>query len=152
MEQGEKLFPNTAAEGRDIIRQEIRCVAQNLLLFTDHGSRTMSSAADLENKPGCNVYFVFLTRSLREKWEGFSDDLSDTQRELEVSALQWSSYDESVSSFQKWISEAEAKLKLDSDLKATLQEKKVQLHSHKVLFSFRLISLRSNLKVDQDGR
>ena len=71
---------------------------------------------------------------MREKWEGFSDDLSDTQRELEVSALQWSSYDESVNSFQKWISEAEAKLKLDSALKATLQEKKVQLHSHKVLF------------------
>ena len=37
VEQGEKLFPNTAAEGRDIIRQEIRYVIQNLLLFTDNG-------------------------------------------------------------------------------------------------------------------
>ena len=107
----------------------------------------MSSSGDLGNIAGCNVYFLFLTRSLREKWEGFSDDLSDTQRELEVSALQWSSYDESVNSFQKWISEAEAKLKLDSDLKATLQEKKVQLHSHKVFFFLQInitkIELRS---------
>ena len=76
--------------------------------------------------------FVSFSRSLREKWEGFSDDLSDTQRDLEVSALQWSSYDESVNAFLKWIGDAEAKLKLDSDPKATLQEKKVQLHSHKV--------------------
>ena len=26
VEQGEKLFPNTAAQGRDIIRQEIRYI------------------------------------------------------------------------------------------------------------------------------
>ncbi len=71
-------------------------------------------------------------RSLREKWESFSDELSDAQRDMEVSALQWSSFDENAKAFQTWISEADAKLKLDADLKATLQEKKVQLHNHKV--------------------
>ncbi len=81
---------------------------------------------------------MFYSRSLREKWEGFSDDLSETQRELEVNALQWSSFDESAKSFHKWVGEAEAKLKLDSDLKATLPEKKQQLQNHKV----RTIALR----------
>lgn len=94
IELGEKLYPNTATEGREIVRQELR--------------------------------------SLREKWETFSNQLSDTQRHLEVCLLQWSSYDESFEQFQAWLNEAAAKMQKGSELKGTLQEKKVQLQSHKV--------------------
>ena len=46
IEQGERLYPHTAVEGREMIRQELR--------------------------------------TLRDKWESFTDDLADTQRRLEV--------------------------------------------------------------------
>ena len=74
------------------------------------------------------IHSIF--RSLREKWESFSDTLSDTQRKLEVCLLQWSSYDDSFDQFRQWINQAKAKF--DKELKATLQDKKVQLQSHKV--------------------
>ena len=73
-----------------------------------------------------------VSRSLREKWEMLGDTLSDSQRKLEVRSLQWSSYDDSFQQFQRWLSEAAAKVKHDSDVKATLQEKKVQQQDHKV--------------------
>ena len=50
VEQGEKLFPNTAAEGRDIIRQEIRCGGQNLMILTD--DRATSPLVDLGKQWG----------------------------------------------------------------------------------------------------
>lgn len=46
--------------------------------------------------------------------------------------MQWSSYDDSFDQFQKWLAEAATKVKVDAAVKATLQEKKVQLQSHKV--------------------
>ena len=94
IEQGERLYPHTASEGREIVRQELR--------------------------------------QLREKWEGFTDQLSDTQRKLEVSLVQLSSYEDSFQQFRTWMSETEVKVQAEADLKATLQEKKVQLQSHRV--------------------
>lgn len=71
-------------------------------------------------------------RSLREKWEVFTDQLSDTQRNVEVSLLQLSTFEDSVEQFHKWLTSTEVKVKSDADTKATLQEKKMQLQSHKV--------------------
>ncbi len=67
-------------------------------------------------------------------WESFSDEVSESQRELEVSLSHLSSFEESFEQFQKWLTEITSKVKVDSDLKATLQEKKMQLQSHKVGF------------------
>ena len=91
---GEKLYPNTAVEGREIIRQQLR--------------------------------------SLREKWESLSDLLSENQRQMEVSLVQLSSYEDSFEQFQKWLTNIEIKVKRDGESKGSLQEKKVQLQSHKI--------------------
>lgn len=94
VECGEKLYPSTATEGRDIIRQELR--------------------------------------SLRDQWEQVCDTLSDTQRKLDTTLLQWSSYDENFEQFQKWLLDTEMQLREDTDLKATLPDKKAQLQNHRV--------------------
>ena len=94
MESGEKLYPSTATEGRDIIRQELR--------------------------------------TLRDQWEQVCDLLSDTQHKLDSCLLQWSSYDENFEQFQKWLLDTEIQLKEDTDLKATLPDKKAQLQNHRV--------------------
>ncbi|KAL8590280.1 hypothetical protein ACOMHN_006396 [Nucella lapillus] len=95
VETGERLYPNTAAEGRDIIRQELR--------------------------------------SLREQWDQIGDEVGETQRKLDGTLTQWSSYEENFDTFQKWILDVEGKLEQDAELKATLPEKKAQLQNHKVL-------------------
>ena len=103
IESGERLYPSTSAEGREIIRQQLRL--------------------------------------LREKWEGFSDQTSETQRKLEVCLHQWSSYDDSFEQLQSWITEATAQLNRDSELHGSLPEKKVQLQAQKVSTVFPIISV-----------
>lgn len=88
------MYPSTASEGRDIIRQELR--------------------------------------GLREQWEQACDVLGETQRKLDTTLLQWSSYDENFEQFQKWLLDTEIKLREDTDLKATLPDKKAQLQNHRV--------------------
>ena len=78
------------------------------------------------------LMFSVCYRGLREKWEGVTDALSDTQRQLEVCLGQLSSFEDSRDQFSKWLTDTEVKVKLQADLKATLQEKKVQAQSHKV--------------------
>ncbi|XP_025103982.1 nesprin-1-like isoform X4 [Pomacea canaliculata] len=95
VENGERLYPNTSSEGRDIIRQELR--------------------------------------SLREQWDLMCDEVSETQRKLDMNLNQWASYDESFDAIHKWLIDAEVKLKQEAELKATLPEKKAQLQNHKVL-------------------
>ena len=94
LEKGEFLYPQTAAEGRDIVRHELR--------------------------------------QLRERWESLGDSLSDTQRSLEVSSLQLSSYEENFGQFNNWLKESQSNLQSEAELKATLPEKKIQLQNHKV--------------------
>ncbi|XP_064624000.1 muscle-specific protein 300 kDa-like isoform X3 [Lineus longissimus] len=95
VESGERLYPNTAAVGRDQIRHELR--------------------------------------TLREQWDGFCDQISDTQHKLDTCIHQWSSYDDSYDQFTRWMNEAEGKMTLADELHATLPEKKAQLQNHKVL-------------------
>ncbi len=58
--------------------------------------------------------------------------MSATQRKLECSMLEWSAYDDSFDQFQKWLLDAEVKLREDGEMKATLPDKKAQLQNHKV--------------------
>lgn len=73
-------------------------------------------------------------RTLRDQWEVLGDEMSENQRELESCVTQWSSYADQSEHMQKWILEAELQLNEDSDLKATLPEKKAQLQNQKVRF------------------
>lgn len=61
------------------------------------------------------------------------DEVSETQRKLDMNLNQWASYDESFDAIHKWLIDAEVKLKQEAELKATLPEKKAQLQNHKVL-------------------
>ena len=79
------------------------------------------------------MYCLLCIRSLREKWEAFSDQLSESQRQMEVSLVQLSSYEDSLNQFYKWLTDTQAKVKAEGEVKATLPEKKVQLQSHKVI-------------------
>lgn len=50
---------------------------------------------------------------------------------MEVSLVQLSSYEDSLNQFRKWLTDTQAKLKVDSEVKASLPEKKMQLQGHK---------------------
>ena len=69
---------------------------------------------------------------MKEKWDSLNDHLSDTQRKVEVCLLQLSSLDDHIEQFQRKLTDIEAKVKAEQELKATLPEKKMQLQNHKV--------------------
>lgn len=99
MEAGEKLYPSTAPDGREGIRQDLR--------------------------------------KLKMGYENLFDDLSAIQRKLEVSLVQWTSFDESYGQVEHWLRQMESQLEGQIPLRSTLEEKKTQLHNYKV--SYRLI-------------
>ncbi|CAC5416629.1 SYNE1 [Mytilus coruscus] len=75
-------------------------------------------------------------RGLREHWEQGCDVLSETQCKLDTTLLQWYSYDENFDQFRKWFLDTEIKLREDTDLKATLSDKKAQLQNHRLCRSY----------------
>lgn len=94
IESGEKLYPDTAAAGREKVRQSLR--------------------------------------SAKEDWERLFSALNDTQRSVDNFLLQWSSYSEGQNKLLGWLTDTEATLRADVDLKSTLQEKRMQLQNHRV--------------------
>ncbi|CAH1803094.1 unnamed protein product, partial [Owenia fusiformis] len=94
-ESGEQLYPNTASEGREVIRHELR--------------------------------------SLRVAWEAFCDGLTSAQRKTEVATIQWSSADDNLQQTEKWLQSMMIKTSEEFTLKATLEEKKMQLQAYKSL-------------------
>ncbi|XP_076442566.1 muscle-specific protein 300 kDa-like isoform X3 [Babylonia areolata] len=72
-------------------------------------------------------------RKLKTDWDGLYDDLSAIQRRLEVSLVQWTSFDESYGQVENWLRERESQLEGQTTLRATLEEKKTQLQNYKVL-------------------
>lgn len=71
-------------------------------------------------------------RALRDKWENYNDALNETQRKLEGSKMQWSSFDENFEQLDKWMDDTAEQLKEDADVKNTLQEKKAALQHYRV--------------------
>ena len=69
---------------------------------------------------------------MRDSWESFNDSLNDTQRSLESSRMQWSSFDENFDQLMQWVHDTESQVIVEPELKATLQEKKAQLQNLKV--------------------
>lgn len=71
-------------------------------------------------------------RSLRENWELFNDSLNDTQRSLESSRMQWSTFDENYDQLLKWVTDMGCQIEHDNELRNTLQEKKAMLQHYRV--------------------
>ena len=78
------------------------------------------------------LLFIPTNRRLREQWELVCDQLSDTQRRLESCRIQWTSYDDVYEQLHKWLLDTEVQLKEDTDMKATLPDKKAQQQNHRV--------------------
>lgn len=79
------------------------------------------------------LFFSYLCyRTLRDQWEQVCDQLSETQRKLESCLIQWSAYDENYEQLQKWLLDTEVQLNEDTDMKATLPDKKAQQQNHRV--------------------
>lgn len=66
------------------------------------------------------------------EWDSLYDDLSTVQRRLEVSLVQWTSFDESYNQVESWLREMETQLEGQTALRSTLEEKKTQLQNYKV--------------------
>jgi nesprin-1 len=102
-ESGEKLYPDTAAAGRDKVRQELR--------------------------------------RAKEDWERLFSGLNEAQRRVDAFLMQWTSYVDGQESLTRWMSETEAALRADMDLRNTLQEKRQQLQNYRVSISRFLLLL-----------
>lgn len=94
IESGEKLYPDTAAAGREKVRAELRVAKQD--------------------------------------WDNLFSNLNDAQRKVDSFLIQWSSYADGQDQLLRWMSETEAALRTDVDLRNTLQEKRVQLQNNRV--------------------
>ena len=94
LEAGDKLYPSTSTEGREIIRNELR--------------------------------------RLKTDWDSLYDDVLGVQRHLEVSLVQWTSFEESYEQLEGWLKNMEGQLTGETPLHATLEEKKGQLQTYRV--------------------
>ena len=71
-------------------------------------------------------------RKLKLGWDGLYDDLSSAQRRLEVSLVQWTSFNESYAQVENKLREMESQLDGHIALRSTLEEKKTQHQNFKV--------------------
>ena len=71
-------------------------------------------------------------RKLKLGWDSLYDDLSAVQRRLEVSLVQWTSFDESYGQVENWLRDMESQLEGQIPLRSTLEEKKTQQQNYKV--------------------
>ncbi|CAG5128719.1 unnamed protein product, partial [Candidula unifasciata] len=70
---------------------------------------------------------------LKLDYETVFEDLSTAQRELEVSLVQWTSFDESCGQVKHWLKHMQSQFENKIPLRASLEDKKSQLHSYKAL-------------------
>ncbi|KAJ8309205.1 hypothetical protein KUTeg_014079 [Tegillarca granosa] len=95
VESGEKLYPDTAANGREKVRQDLRAA--------------------------------------KDDWDRLFSSLNDAQRRVDSFLMQWTSYADGQDQLMRWLSDTEATLRSDVDLKNTLQEKRLQLQNFRSL-------------------
>ena len=73
---------------------------------------------------------------LQNRWQSFIDTLGETQQKMEISSQQKSSFDEGYTSLSTWVQDTDVIVSVEPALKDTLQEKKTDLKSAKVSYSF----------------
>ena len=70
---------------------------------------------------------------VRERWEAQCDDLTTTATALDQCLQQFAEFSASQEQLTRWLREVEQSMLQHSDLKSTLQEKRAQLQSHKIV-------------------
>jgi nesprin-1 len=123
---------------------------QELANMRDDGFRKLQTAAD-------NLQMVLPNTSssgrdqmrrdmqtLQQSWDNTMSQMNENKGKLENCLSQLSMYDEGSEQLRKWLDEMEQSVKLETDLQATLPEKKSQLERVKVSFSeFKIVGIVS---------
>lgn len=78
-------------------------------------------------------------QSRKQKWETLFEDLSGCQRKLELALLQWVSFEDHNSQIDQWLKNVESQIEGNIPLMSTLEEKKLQLQTYKVISSYLFI-------------
>ena len=68
---------------------------------------------------------------LQQTLESLYDNLSLTEREMQANISRWSGFDECSATFEMWLKNIESLLKMEIELKQTLDEKRAQLQIYK---------------------
>ena len=75
-------------------------------------------------------------RTLKTDWDGLYDEILGSQRHLEISLVQWTSFEESLVAMETWLKNMEGQMNQEVVLRSTLEEKKAQLQTYKVSSTF----------------
>lgn len=70
---------------------------------------------------------------LQQALETLFDGVTLSEREIQAKISKWSGFDESSETFDTWLSNVEAQLKPEIELKSTLDEKRAQLQIYRTL-------------------
>ena len=135
----EKFKKNSNVQGnREEICEKIQAIEEmmslkqdamtNLNKTTESGEKLFGSTAP-EGREGIRLQLQDLQTSI----ESIFDQLTKLERDLQTKLVRWSGYEESSSTFIRWLQEVEEQLKGKLVLKTTLDEKKAQLQNYRAL-------------------
>ena len=79
--------------------------------------------------------------SLQLKWDELFTKITVVQRQLEVSVVEWTSYTDSVSQVEAWLTRMRMMVIAELPVLDTLHEKKTQLQTFKVAFMTCLLNV-----------
>ncbi|KAG1668681.1 Nesprin-1 [Nymphon striatum] len=119
---GEKLYPHTSSDGREDIRQELKC----------NDTKGMAVQTKLIMKTVNNGEF-FLLRSIGERWQQLSDRLASSINNLESCLFQLAQNLLGQEKLCKWFDEMNKAMAQNQGKKSTLMEKKAQLADQEAL-------------------
>lgn len=81
---------------------------------------------------------------VRERWEAMCEDLASTATALDQCLQQFAEFSASQEQLTRWLREVEQSMLQHSDLKSTLQEKRAQLQSHKIVHQVQFLNFKFN--------
>ena len=96
-----------------------------------HAASTWGDKALASTSPGGRDAIHRELSALQSSWDSLVAAISDTRMTLESRLLQWSQFDDSADTIERWLKDMERRL-TDSEPKADLGEKKAQLQKVKV--------------------
>ena len=121
------------------VLQERRAKLEKLNDLRTELDKQVDALADLGEKlyvhtaPDGREMLRVQLKSLRERWEALYDDLGSAAIKLDQCLQQFSDFSASQEQLTRWLRDVEQSMLQHSDLKSTLQEKRAQQQSHKIV-------------------
>ncbi|XP_012935204.2 nesprin-1-like, partial [Aplysia californica] len=135
---GQRLDQCSQPVGDQESLEEKRAMIQMLFTEKEHGHQKLSAAVESGEKLYPDTASAGREkvrgelRMAKQDWENLFSGLNDAQRRVDSYLMQWSSYTDQQDQLMRWMAETEAALRADVDLRNTLQEKRLQLQTHRV--------------------